>query len=119
MTTQADRADKAAHAAVGHVVPLKILFGVLGALLALTFVTVAITWVPLGEFNLIAALAIALVKASLVALYFMHLRWDRPFNAVILLSALALVMLFVGLALLDSQAYQPDVIPGYSPGMDR
>lgn len=109
----------ASHPEVGHVVPLRVLLAVLGALLALTFVTVAITWVDLGPLNLIAALAIAVVKASLVALYFMHLRWDRPFNAVVLILSLSLVMLFVALSLLDSRQYQPDVIPGYSPDMQR
>ncbi len=104
---------------VGHVVPLKLLVGVLGALLVLTFVTVAVTWVDLGSFNLIVALAIALVKASLVLLYFMHLRWDRPFNAVIIISSLAMVMLFVALCMLDTYHYAADEIPGYSPGMDR
>jgi len=109
----------AGHGEVGHVVPLRILFGTLGALLVLTFVTVAITWFDLGAFNLLAALAIAVVKASLVGLYFMHLRWDRPFNAVVLIFSLVLVALFVGMALLDSLTYQPDVIPGYAPDMQR
>jgi cytochrome c oxidase subunit 4 len=104
-------------AAVGHVVPLRLLFGVLGALLVLTVVTVAATYVPLGEFNIAIALLIALFKAALVCLYFMHLRWDRPFNAIVLISALALVVLFVLFALLDSYQYQPDTIPGYSPDM--
>ena len=104
---------------VGHVVPLRLLFTVLGALLFLTIVTVAITWVDLGELNVAAALAIALVKASLVALYFMHLRWDRPFNAIVLVLALALLALFIAFAMLDSMAYQPEMIPGYSPDLTR
>ena len=107
------------HPEVGHVVPLKILFGVLGTLLFLTFITVAVTWVDLGEFNLVVAMAIALVKAVLVCLYFMHLRWDRPFNTAILLFAMVLVVLFVVFSLLDSGAYQPSMIPGYAPGMER
>jgi cytochrome c oxidase subunit 4 len=102
---------------VGHVVPLRLLFGVLGALLGLTVLTVAITWVDLGPLNLVAALTIAVVKASLVALYFMHLRWDRPINAIVLILALALVMLFVALALLDAAQYHSDVIPGYAPDL--
>lgn len=112
-------ADTAAHPTVDHVVSPRILLTVLGTLLALTFVTVAITWYDLGPFNLVAALIIATIKATLVALYFMHLRWDRPFHAVVLVSALVLLMLFVGLALLDREQYQPDLIPGYAPGMKR
>jgi cytochrome c oxidase subunit 4 len=98
---------------------LRILFGTLALLLALTFATVAITWIDLGRLNLVAALSIALIKASFVALYFMHLRWDRPFNAVVLITSLALVMLFVGMSLLDSLDYRPDLIPAYAPDMRR
>lgn len=107
------------HPEVGHVVPLRLLVGVLVALLALTFITVAVTWWDFGSLNLVIALVIATVKASLVGLYFMHLRWDRPFNAVVFITSLALVMLFVVFALIDSHEYQPEVIPGYAPQMQR
>jgi cytochrome c oxidase subunit 4 len=106
-------ANDSEHAQVGHVVPLQLLFGVLAALLVLTVVTVAVTFVDLGPLNLVVALAIAVVKGSLVLLYFMHLRWDRPFNAVIIISALAFVAIFIGLTLLDSYSYQADIIPGF------
>jgi cytochrome c oxidase subunit 4 len=111
--------DAASHDEVGHVVPLRTLVGVLVVLLVLTVLTVAVTWVDLGDFNLLIALTIAFVKGALVLLYFMHLRWDRPFNAVVLLSALAFVMIFVGLSLLDTFSYHPDMIPGYSPQIQR
>ena len=104
--------------AVGHVVPARLLATVLALLLALTFATVAITWVDLGGLNLWLALCIALLKASLVALFFMHLRWDRPFNAIVFIASLALVMLFVGIALMDSRQYRPEIIPGYAPGIE-
>lgn len=100
-----------------HVVPMKTLLGVWGALVVLTVITVAVTYVDLGPLNLLTALAIATVKGSLVALYFMHLRWDRPFNALVFLSALAFVALFIGIALLDTTTYQPELIPGYAPGL--
>jgi cytochrome c oxidase subunit 4 len=108
-----------AHHGPGHVVSLRLLLGVLGALLVLTFVTVAVTWFDLGRLNLAVALVIAVVKASLVLLYFMHLRWDRPFNAIVIIGTLVFVALFIGLSLLDSFQYQPQVIPGYSPALGR
>ena len=108
-----------AHDHPGHVVPLRLLVGVLAVLLFLTFITVAVTWVDLGAFNLVVAMLIATVKASLVLLYFMHLRWDRPFNAVVLISSLVLVMLFIVFSLIDSAQYQPDLIPGYAPQMQQ
>jgi len=103
----------------GHVVPLRLLVGVLAALLVLTVITVAVTYVDLGPFNLVLAMVIAGIKATLVLLYFMHLRWDRPFNAVVLISSLALVVLFVIFALIDSHEYQPDLIPGYAPHLQQ
>jgi cytochrome c oxidase subunit 3 len=96
-----------------HAVPLRLLFTVLGALLALTLVTVAVTWVDLGALNLVVALAIAVVKGSLVLLYFMHLRQDSPFHALVVIAALVLVVIFVGLSLLDGLAYEPTLIPDF------
>ena len=106
-------ANDSGHAGVGHVVPVRTLVGVLLVLLVLTVVTVAVTLVDLGPFNLAVAMVIALIKGTLVLLYFMHLRWDRPFNAVIIISALAFVVIFVGLTLLDSHNYQADIISGF------
>jgi cytochrome c oxidase subunit IV len=49
---------------------------VFGALLALTTVTVLVSYVNLGLMNVVAALVIASAKASLVALFFMHLKGE-------------------------------------------
>ena len=74
-----------------------------------TVITVAASKVDLGQANIWVALAIALVKGGLVVMYFMHLRWDSPFNGIVLLAALFFVALFIGLALLDSTSYQPQI----------
>lgn len=47
------------------------------ALIVLTAGTVAVSYVHLGMMNVVVALLIASVKASLVALYFMHLRHEK------------------------------------------
>jgi cytochrome c oxidase subunit 4 len=57
-------------------VPLPVLFGVLSTLLAMTFVTVAVSWHNFGRLNIWIALGIAVFKASLVLLFFMHLKYD-------------------------------------------
>lgn len=100
-----------------HVMPVPILVAVWLVLIVLTAVTVGVTYVDLGPFNLWVALGVALVKASLVALYFMHLKYDSPFNGLILIASLAFVVLFIGITLLDATQYRPDMIPGYAPGM--
>ena len=48
-----------------------------GALVVLTAVTVAVSYVHLGMMNVVVALLVASVKASLVALFFMHLRYEN------------------------------------------
>lgn len=104
---------------LAHVTPVKILAGVWAGLMVLTILTVAATRVDLGGANLWIALAIATVKAGLVALYFMHLRYDKPFNSVVFLAALLFVALFVAIALVDTKEYQPEMIPDYAPEMER
>ena len=90
-----------------HVVPLSVLGGIFAVLIVLTVLTYAVTIVDLGYTgNLILAITIAVIKAALVALYFMHLRWDNPFNTVSLLSAILFVGLFIVIASLDSGQYQ-------------
>lgn len=100
---------------VGHIVSPKILFATATALLVLTALTVtaskvAFDQLQMHELTIIVCLGIALLKASLVCLFFMHLRWDRPFNAFILLGSLSLVVLFISFALTDSSEYQPEII---------
>ena len=102
---------------VGHAVPVKMLAGILAALLFLTVVTVAVSYVDLGPFNLAVAMVIAVIKASLVALFFMHLWWDKPFNAVLFVSALLFLGLFVIFCLIDSKEYQDKVDPNF--GRDK
>ena len=105
----------AGHPVGVHVVPLKVLAAVWAALLVLTCLTVAATWVDLGGGNLWLAMVIATIKASLVALYFMHLRYDQPFYAVVLLTALLFILLFVGLVLVDTAHYQHQLITSTGP----
>ncbi len=103
-----------------HIVPLRVLVAVWLVLLALTVITVGAThWNFGGSVNLWVAIGIATVKASFVALYFMHLRYDNPFYAIVLVTALVFVMLFIGLALLDTQQYHPTLIPGYAPELNK
>jgi len=70
---------------------------VLAALLVLTAITVAASRINFGSnmTNVIIAMLIASVKGSLVALFFMHLRWDKPMNAIIFCSSLFFLGLFL------------------------
>jgi cytochrome c oxidase subunit 4 len=58
-----------------HVPSLLLNVGIWIALLLLTAATTAVAFVELGPFNIVAAVGIAFTKATLVVLYFMHVRW--------------------------------------------
>jgi cytochrome c oxidase subunit 4 len=57
-------------------VPRHVYYWVYGALLAFTLLTVGVAYVNLGPLNIVLALAIAVSKALLVMLFFMHLRYS-------------------------------------------
>jgi cytochrome c oxidase subunit IV len=100
--------DREHHHGLSHVAPIKVIVATGGTLLVLTLVTVLATKVDFGaNINLAIAMAIAVVKATLVILFFMHLRYDRLFHSVVFVSALLAASLFVGFTLMDSNQYQP------------
>src|SRR2546423_14860303 len=92
---------------LAHVATIKTLFAPGGTLLVLTLVTVLATKIDFGaNINLAIAMVIAVTKATLVVLFFMHLRYDRLFHSVIFVSAICAASLFVGFTLMDSGQYQ-------------
>ena len=96
-----------------HIASVRLLLIVWVALIFGTWLTVSASNVDLGFLNIWIGLAIATGKAVLVALYYMHLRWDKPFNAFVFVSAFAFLALFIGFALMDSAHYQDVIIPGW------
>src|SRR5262245_6036941 len=60
----------------GHIAPKGMYFAIFFALMILTVVTYLVTFLDLHQFNLVVALAIAITKASLVILFFMHVKWS-------------------------------------------
>lgn len=84
-------------ATLDHVVPVWHYLVVFGGLLGLTALTVIAAFADLGRANNVVALGIAATKATLVALYFMHVRWSSRLVALFLGAALfALVYLVAG-----------------------
>ncbi len=97
------------HNAIAHVASIKVLVGVFVLLLILTGVTVGAVFVDLGALNIWIAMGIATVKALLVAMFFMHLAYDRPFNGIVFIASLVFAGLFVSVLLLDAREYKPNV----------
>jgi cytochrome c oxidase subunit 4 len=92
-----------------HVLPRSVLVGTAAALLLLTALTVAVARVNLGAGSVAVALGIAAVKASLVALFFMHLKYEHRFHVVVLAGAVLFAVLFGSFVLFDTSQYQPDL----------
>lgn len=86
-----------------HPFPVWGLLAVFFALTFLTIITVAQANFDLGSWDVVISLAIATVKASLVVLFFMHLAFDKSYNAIIFIGSLLFVSLFLGFTLMDSQ----------------
>lgn len=92
-----------------HVMPLWVYLSVAGALLILTVVTVAASYVDFSgmsgipSLNLIVAMLIATVKAGLVGLIFMHLLFDDKFYSFIFSTGLVVLGIFIILTLIDTE----------------
>ncbi len=93
-----------------HILPLKVYLAVGVSLFVLTVVTVAVSFVDFGGFNLVVAMLIASFKGSLVALYFMHLKYDNKLYLSIFLISLIFLAVFIIFTMFDTlnrgQIYQ-------------
>lgn len=89
-----------AHLHVTPALPMTIVFIVLVILTIITVLTAHYVDIP-GTGNLILALAIAIVKGTLVMAYFMHLKYDKGMNLVIVYATFFGVILFLGLTMAD------------------
>jgi cytochrome c oxidase subunit 4 len=94
---------------LGHISSWQTLVKVWVALMLLTLITVMAVLVNLGTLNIWIAMAIAVAKATLVVLYFMHMIYNKPFLAYILTFSLAFVAFFLAMVVLDTKSYSPEV----------
>ncbi len=78
---------------LGHIVPKKVYMNILLTLMFLTIVTVAASRWDFGAWNTVIAMVIASVKALLVALFFMHLKFEG--KVVIMYAIYPLILLFL------------------------
>ena len=74
---------------------------VLLGLLVLTAATTLVAFVDLGEFSVVVALAIAVCKMLLVALFFMHVRHSTKLTKLVVLSGLLWLAILLMLTLSD------------------
>lgn len=84
-----------------HIVPQKTYVVIFGALLTLTLVTVLAALVDLGRLNVIVAITIAVIKALLVILYFMQVRYGSRFTWIFVGAGFFWLALLLALTMSD------------------
>jgi cytochrome c oxidase subunit 4 len=96
--------------------PIKLYAGVFTALLAMTFLTVWVAERDLGALNTAVALGIASFKASIVILYFMHVRWSS--RVTWMAAAIGFVFLVILLGFTLTDYLSRDWMEVYGPSLD-
>jgi cytochrome c oxidase subunit IV len=85
-----------------HIVPVKLYLGVFFALLCLTALTTGAAFIDLGaELNTVVALAIAVAKALLVILFFMHVKYSSGLTKIVIVAGFFFLAILVSLTLAD------------------
>ena len=83
------------------IVPQKTYVIVFLGLIGLTILTTGVAFIDLGRMNVVIMLAIAVTKATLVVLYFMHVRWGEQLLKIAIGTAVACFLVLIGLTLSD------------------
>ena len=86
-----------------HIIPVRTLTLVFGALLFLTLITIITAQIDLGILNVPLALAIAGSKTILVIFIFMALKYDNPVNMLTVVLGVVFVVVFLALTLADTE----------------
>lgn len=94
----------------GHVSPKSMYYTIFGALMVFTALTVGVAFIDLGVLNFPVALAIALTKATLVILFFMHVNHSSQLTKLIVAAGFFFLVILFGLTLTDylTRGIQPD-----------
>jgi cytochrome c oxidase subunit 4 len=88
----------------GHIAPKRVYFSVFGALLVLTALTIGVAFIDLGPLNTVVALGIAFLKATLVALFFMNLRYSSRLTAMAAVAGIVWLLILFAHTLSDYMA---------------
>ncbi len=85
-----------------HHTGLRVYAAVCLALFVLTAVTVYVAKFDFGDLNIVVAMVIASIKASIVALYFMHLKFEDKLTWIYALYPLFLLFLLIGFTIMET-----------------
>jgi cytochrome c oxidase subunit 4 len=96
------RSVDGADATLGHhIVPTRIYYVIFGVLMLCTYLTVQIAFLDLGPLNTIAALVIAVFKATLVVLFFMHVRYSSKLTTAVVIGSIFWLGILLALTMAD------------------
>jgi cytochrome c oxidase subunit 4 len=84
-----------------HIVSKTIYFLIFGALMVLTVVTYWVALYDFGAWNVVIALAVAVTKAVLVVLFFMHVRYSTRLTKIVVIAGFFWLAILVTLTLSD------------------
>jgi cytochrome c oxidase subunit 4 len=84
-----------------HIVPRRVYYLVFLTLIVMTWVTAYVSTIDLGRLNVFVALSIAIFKASLVILFFMHVKYGTKLTKMIVLAGLYWLLLLLFIAMAD------------------
>jgi cytochrome c oxidase subunit IV len=85
----------------GHVSPKSVYYSIFVALIALTGLTVLAAFVNLGAFNFPVALAIAIIKSTLVVLFCMHVNYSSHLTKLVVVTSLFFLIILLGETFMD------------------
>lgn len=85
----------------GHILGNRFLAGIWAALMVCTVITVLVAKVDLGFLNVVVAMAVATVKALLVILFFMHLRYENSLLRWMVFIAFVILAICIGFTFFD------------------
>lgn len=84
-----------------HIISYRVYAVVLVVLLVLTFASIGVTSIELGAFTVAAALLFAIVKSYLVLVYYMHLKYDKPYLKIMVGFVFAVFLIVLVITFLD------------------
>ena len=103
-------------AMAGHISPRSTYYTIFGSLMVLTAITVSVAFINLGALNFPVALSIAILKATLVILFFMHVKYSSRLTKLICGGAFFFLVILFGLTLTDYLSRGWFVSPGGTAG---
>lgn len=100
----------------GHISPKSAYYGIFGALMVLTAITVGVAYVNLGAFNFPVAIGIAITKATLVILFFMHAKYSSQLTKLFVGMSFFFLLILLTLTMTDYLSRGLKTYPGGAGG---